>query len=113
MANEPNVPDRPRSAELEAIKGVVWHRGPTPFEELPFPPVPKDIEEDYNWAMNDLEVQRQYGGKVVAVRHRKVWGAGKSYRAALEQARQQPGCPLGELVFAIPSGPPFESRGES
>jgi hypothetical protein len=112
MANEPNVPNRtPSPADIEVIDGIAWYRGSTPFEELEFPPMPEGMAEDYDWAMNDLQVQKDYGGLVVAVRHRKVWGAGKSYRAALEQARQQSGCPPGDdLVFAIPSGPPFETR---
>jgi hypothetical protein len=38
--------------------------------------------DDYEWALGDLEVRRKHGGKVVAVHRKKVLGAGKSYQAA-------------------------------
>ena len=52
----------------------------------------KKINEDYEWCLNDLEVQRKYGGQVVVAHQRCIWGAGKDHRAAWEAAIQQPDC---------------------
>jgi hypothetical protein len=89
---------------IEVIDGIAWYRGPTTLAELikELPPVPPEVEDEFHWATHDPEVKKQYGGLVVAVRHHRVWGAGKSYRAAQEQALKTPGCPEpGELVYAI------------
>ncbi len=71
--------------------GFARYCGSVPFDELPIPPCPN--EEDYHWAMTSRELHRQYQRMVVAVRHRTVWGAGKDYKAAWEDARKKPGCP--------------------
>jgi len=94
--------------DLEVKNGVVYYRGSRPFEELDFPPETEANAEDYDWAMQDPQVRREYGGLIVAVRGRKVWGAGKTPRAASEQAGKTPGCPdLDELVFVAVPAPGF------
>jgi hypothetical protein len=95
------------TGEVELKHGMAFYRGSRPFETLEFPPESEAEASDYRWAMEDAQVQREHGGRVVAVRGRRVWGAGKSYRAAWEQARQVPGCPpLGDLVFVVTNGCP-------
>lgn len=41
------------------------------------------------WALHDLQVQQEHGGRVVAVRSRKAWGAGKDIRAVRDQFLDQ------------------------
>lgn len=53
----------------------------------------KKIDEDYEWCLNDPDVQRQYGGQVVVAHQRRIWGAGKNHRAAWDAALQHPECP--------------------
>jgi hypothetical protein len=101
MASESDLPAKVPPGDVEVIDGIAWYRGSRPFEELELPPVPPELEDDYQWASQDPEVRRQYGGRVIAFRHRKVWGAGKSFREAREQARQNPECPSGELLFLV------------
>jgi hypothetical protein len=38
-------------------------------------------------------LRQNFGGKVVAVHRRKVWGAGGSHTAALTAALRETGCP--------------------
>jgi hypothetical protein len=53
----------------------------------------RQVREDYEWALRNPEVCKAYGGKVVVVHQRTVWGAGDNHTAALEAARRRPGCP--------------------
>jgi hypothetical protein len=53
----------------------------------------KKIDDDYEWCLHDPEVRRQHGGQVVVAHQRRIWGAGKDHRAALDAAIQQPDCP--------------------
>jgi hypothetical protein len=53
----------------------------------------QQINDDYDWAMWDESVRRAYGGQVVAVSGRKVWGAGSNHEEALANARAQSDCP--------------------
>jgi hypothetical protein len=53
----------------------------------------KRIDEDYEWALHDPEVRRQYGGQVVAVYQKRVWGAGRDHGVASRSALATPGCP--------------------
>jgi hypothetical protein len=76
--------------QLEAL-GYTVYDGPIPFDEVPIPPCPH--EEDYDWVWGNRELHEQYQGLVVAVRDRKVWGAGKTHQAAWEDARGRAGCP--------------------
>jgi hypothetical protein len=88
--------------EVEVIDGIAWYRGKKPFAELPFPPPDPEVEHEYEWAENDPQVQKEYRGLVVLVRHHKVWGAGRNCRVAREQALKTPGCPpLEDLVFMV------------
>lgn len=66
----------------------------------------KKMNEDYEWAINDPEVRRQYGNQVVAVYQRRIWGAGPNHRVALEMALGQPDAPP-RYYFALPVVPPL------
>jgi hypothetical protein len=91
--------------QFELIDGVAFYRGSKPFEELELPPIPADMQEDYKWAESDPQVQKEYAGLVVAVRHHRIWGAGKTYRLAEERALSSPGCPTAdELLYVHLSG---------
>jgi hypothetical protein len=101
---------------FEEFHGVLLYRGSIPFDQLPFPDPPPEDLDAWNWVDNDPEVQRLNHGLVVAVYNRKVWGVGKTYKAAAEDARQRPGCPEEELIFVpVPATklpPPSERGGE-
>jgi hypothetical protein len=80
--------------------GFAEYTGSVPFDSLEFPNEPDN--PDLAWAVNDTEVRRLYYGKVVAVHNRTVWGVGKNFTAAWEDARQKPGCPSAhELVYVV------------
>jgi hypothetical protein len=64
------------------------------------------INDDYEWALHDPEVRRQYGNQVVAVYQRRIWGAGANHAAAVDAALQQPGCPP-RYFLALPVVPPL------
>ncbi|MEX1997434.1 MAG: hypothetical protein WEA04_02025 [Candidatus Andersenbacteria bacterium] len=66
----------------------------------------KGIDADYNWALEDLVVRRQYAGQVVAVHARKVWGAGRDHRQAVERALNEPNCPdrSSLAIVVVPEG---------
>jgi hypothetical protein len=49
--------------------------------------------DDWDWASTDPDVRTRYGGRVVAVHRRKVWGVGDNCFEAAVDARKQPGCP--------------------
>ncbi len=69
----------------------------------------QQIWDDYEWCLSDRRVQEKYGGKVVVVHNRKIWGVGRHHAAALAAARRKRGCPprdrlaLVVVPFAIPS----------
>jgi hypothetical protein len=106
-----DIQRRDACSSEEELPGVVRYRGAQPFDELDLPPEPADVAEDYDWAMKDPQVRQAYGGLAVAVPRHKVWGAGKSLRAAWEQARQAPDCPpINELVFVVVPGVAPEAR---
>ncbi len=48
---------------------------------------------DYCWVMGSEEVRSAYGGRIVAVNHKKIWGAGETDFDALADAQAKPGCP--------------------
>ena len=75
------------------------YKGDIPFDQLEIPePDPREAE-DYDWVMTDPEVQRRFGGRVVAVYQKTVFGAGKTPEEALEDAAKKPNCPaLDDLV---------------
>jgi hypothetical protein len=101
MASEQDLPQKVPHGEVEITDGMARYRGSRPFEELEFPPEPPDVAADYDWAQRDPQVMQQYAGLVVAVRNRKVWGAGKNHRAALEQALQKPDCPRADELVLV------------
>jgi hypothetical protein len=94
-----NEPTRVSRETLESL-GFAIYEGPVPFDELPFPAV--EDNGDFDWAASDPEICRQYQCLVVAVRNRKVWGAGKDARAAGEDARKHPDCPAPEELVYVP-----------
>lgn len=53
----------------------------------------RQMNEDYEWCLNDKEVRRKYGGKVVVAYRRRIWGAGKDQLAAWSAAQRKQGCP--------------------
>jgi hypothetical protein len=100
---------------FEEFHGILLYRGSIPFDQLPFPDPPPEDVEAWDWVDHDPEVQRLYHGLVVAVHNRKVWGVGKTYKAAAEDARKKPGCPGEGLVFVpVPATqlPPRNDRAE-
>jgi hypothetical protein len=59
--------------------------------------------------LHDPEVQRQHGGKVVAVAQHRIWGVGRDHRAALQAALREPGCPeRARLAFVVVPGASLE-----
>ncbi len=53
----------------------------------------QQMDQDYEWCLHDPEVRKKYGGQVVVVHQRKIWGVGSNHAAALAAAQRQPGCP--------------------
>jgi len=49
--------------------------------------------DDYEWALNDTEVRRKYGGKIVVVYQKKILGVGKTFQAAWAAAQRRRDCP--------------------
>jgi hypothetical protein len=117
--NEPTPPEgRPSDnggssdADFEEFHGVLLYRGSIPFDQLPFPAPPPEETEAWEWVNHDPEINRLYGGLVVAVHQRKVWGVGKTDRAAREDTLKKPGCPPeDELVFVTVAGLPPSQQG--
>ena len=58
----------------DGVPGYALYRGSVPFDKLPWPDDP-----DNQWAVNDPELRRQYGGQIVAVKDRTLWGVGSTY----------------------------------
>jgi hypothetical protein len=91
--------------------GFAQLRPPARLDEVPFPPDDPVRAADYAWAQDDPEVRSQYGGLFVAVRDRRVWGAGRTDTLAAEDAFRRPGCPR-DLVFVyVWPEPPDEGPG--
>lgn len=67
----------------------------------------KKMNEDYEWCLNDPEVQRQYAGQVVAAHERRIWGAGQNLGDALDAALKQPGCPPQKCLVLVVVPYPF------
>jgi hypothetical protein len=96
----------------ELIPGAVAYQGPIPFDDLPFPE-PANAE-DYDWALNSRELHRRYPRMVVAVHRRQVWGVGRDYQAAWEDARKKSECPAERnLAFVALWGVPGDCGGEA
>jgi hypothetical protein len=98
--------------EFEEFHGVLLYRGSIPFDELPFPDPPPEELDAWEWVEHDPEVNQLYGGLVVAVHKRKIWGAGTTYKAARLDALKKPDCPPeDELIFIPVPGLPPELQG--
>jgi len=60
------------------------------------------INDDYEWCWHDPEMQKKYGGMVVMVHKRKIWGVGKNHLQALNAAQREPNCPpKGVSAFVV------------
>lgn len=85
-------------------------------KEQTFPPTlnerEQQIQSDYEWCLHDGGVRQQYGGQVVVVHQRKIWGAGRSHAAAWAAARRKRGCPSKDRI-AIVVVPPARDGQES
>ena len=57
--------------------------------------------DDFEWALRDLQVSKKYGGRVVAVHRRRVLGVGKSYQAAWVAAQRRRDCPAKHEVAMV------------
>lgn len=79
-------------------QGFALLHPPASLDDVPFPADDPDRMADYDWAQDDPEVQARYGGLIAAVRHRQVWGVGRTYEEADADAAGKPGCPE-ELVY--------------
>jgi len=68
----------------------------------------QQIREDYEWALRDPGVQREFAGKVVIVHQHRILGAGNDYRAAMADAERKPDCPaISELAKVFVEGYPL------
>jgi hypothetical protein len=65
---------------------------------------PRELQmnDDYDWAWNDAEIKRLYGGRVVVVHKRKIWGSGANHATAWANAQRKKGCPLRMDVAIVP-----------
>ena len=61
----------------------------------------QQIQDDYEWCWHDPDMQKKYGGKVVIVHQRKIWGVGKNHLVAWGAAQRKRGCPAKHLVAAV------------
>lgn len=59
------------------------------------------LNSDYTWAMQDPMVRTRYGGMVVVVHEKQVWGSGVDHGAALRLAQKQAGCPASEMFAFV------------
>jgi hypothetical protein len=72
----------------------------------------RQIQDDYEWCLHDAAVRARYGGQVVVVHQRKVWGAGKNHAAAWAAARRKRGCPSRDQIAVVvvpPAAAPSKS----
>lgn len=92
---------------LEDIgRGFALLHPPARLDEVPFPSDDPARAADYDWAQGDPEVRRRYGGLIVAVRDRQVWGAGPTPTQAAEDAAGKPGCPQDLVYVCVWPDPP-------
>lgn len=76
-------------------------KGEIPFDQIEILSLPIGVEDDYEWASTDPQVQREFVGRVVAVCDNKVWGAGRTSQEAIAQAQQNPDCPALERLVLV------------
>lgn len=67
-------------------------------------PDARRMMEDYDWAMRDSDINRTYAGRIVAVFDRRVFGAGVTRDASLNDALLHPECPpkAGQRMAFVP-----------
>ncbi len=61
----------------------------------------QQIQEDYEWCLDNREVHEKYGGKVVVIHKRKIWGVGTSHAAAWAAGQRKRGCPARDQIAVI------------
>ena len=61
----------------------------------------QQVDDDYEWCLRDRQTQEKYGGKVVVVHKRKIWGVGKDHAAAWSSAQRKRGCPTKDQVAVV------------
>ena len=61
----------------------------------------KKVHEDYEFALRDDGIRRQYAGQVVIVHDRQILGAGKTHRDAWEAAQRNRSCPSKQHVAMV------------
>ncbi len=54
---------------------------------------------DMDWALDDLEVQQQYGGKYVAVHKKQILAAGDDLLAVYAEAEEKTGLPRSSIAL--------------
>jgi hypothetical protein len=117
--DSPGVPSPPSSDQVspaQVVLETIGHgfaalRSPGTLDGIPFPPDDSDRMTDYDWAQDDPNVRARFGGLVVAVRHRQVWGAGRTPQQANQDAARKSDCPQ-ELVYVfVWPGPIGEDQG--
>ena len=75
---------------------------PGPDHWIPFSERENRIDDDYEYCLHNEEVRREYGGQVVAVHARQIWGAGEHHQAAWRAARRKKGCPPEDELTFVP-----------
>lgn len=61
----------------------------------------KKVHEDYEFALRDDGIRRQYAGHVVIVHHRQILGVGKTHRDAWAAAQRNRSCPSKQHVAMV------------
>ena len=117
MHPDTNVPNPPQGEG----SGVTERRGEeaTPqgvgrgeSQWLPLTVSERQLDDDYEWGLNNPDLQHKYGGKVVVVHRRKVLGVGEDHALALEAALSEGPCPSRQqLAFVVVPEPSPGGRG--
>lgn len=61
----------------------------------------KKVHEDYEFALRDDGIRRQYAGQVVIVHDRQILGVGKTHRDAWQAAQRNRSCPSKQHVAMV------------
>jgi hypothetical protein len=74
----------------------------------------QQVWDDYEWCLSSRQVRENYGGKVVVVHNRKIWGVGRHHAAALAAAQRKRGCPPRDqlALVVVPTAIPTSVRTE-
>jgi hypothetical protein len=71
----------------------------------------RQLDEDYAWWSESLEMQRRYGGQVLVVQRRTVWGEGRNLSEAWKDAQKRQGCPPQDDLTFVPIPLPTADEG--